>query len=140
MTPENRGFSLSEMLVVIAVLGMLAAFAVPRFVYKVSDSNAAAVQKLAGSVRTSAFLARELSDAQGSPERVEIQGKSIALEGGYPTAAAINDAVVHLAGFNFEPGLWTREGARTPVQCSVRYAPAAHSGAVPRVDLDTRGC
>jgi len=128
------------MLVVIAVLGMMAAFAVPRFVYKQSDAHAAAVQNLAGSVRTSAFLAYELSGAQGEPDSVFIQGRRIALEGGYPTAAAIDEAVVPIAGFTFAPGVWTRNGARNPLRCSVRYVPALRPGAVPLVDLDTRGC
>jgi MSHA pilin protein MshA len=128
------------MLAVIAVLGMMAAFAVPRFVYKQSDAHAAAVQNLAGSVRTSAFLAHELSAAQGGPYSVLIQGRPIALEGGYPTAAAIDAAIVPIAGFTFAPGLWTRNGAREPLRCSVRYVPAMRPGAVPLVDLDTRGC
>ena len=140
MVSRCRGFTLSELLAVIAVLGMLAAFAVPRFVYKQADAHAAAVQNLASSVRTSAFLAHELSDVQGESDRVVIQGRPIALEGGYPTAASIDEAIVPIGGFTFAPGLWTRTGARDPVRCSVRYVPAIRPGAVPLVDLDTRGC
>ncbi|MBA3563958.1 MAG: type II secretion system protein [Gammaproteobacteria bacterium] len=138
--PDSRGFTLSGLLIVIAVLGMLATFAVPRFVYRQADAHAAAIQSLAGSVRTAAYLAHELANTQERPASVTMQGETIALQAGYPTAADIRKAVVGVAGFTFAPGVWTRNGARAPLQCSVRYVPPLRPGSVPQVDIDTRGC
>ncbi|MGH8495132.1 MAG: hypothetical protein ACREVN_03290 [Gammaproteobacteria bacterium] len=136
----NRGFTLNGLLVVIAVLGMLATFAVPRFVYRQADAHAEAIQNLASSVRTAAYLAHELAEAQKGPGSVVMQGQTVALQAGYPTAGDIYKTVVGVAGFTFAPGVWTRNGARAPLQCSVRYVPPLRNGSLPQIDLDTRGC
>lgn len=136
----SRGFTLNGLLIVIAVLGMLATFAVPRFVYHQADAHAAAIQDLAGSVRTAAYLAHELAGAQNQAASVIMQGKTVGLQAGYPTAGDIHKAVVGVAGFTFAPGVWTRNGARAPLQCSVRYVAPLRPGSLPQVDIDTRGC
>ncbi|CAN5217727.1 N/A [soil metagenome] len=140
MQSSSRGFNLSSLLIAIAILGMLATFAVPRFVHRQADAHAAAVQDLAGSVRTAAYLAHELAYAQQVSESVTMQGARITLQAGYPTATDIQKAAVGVAGFTFAPGVWTRKAARAPFQCSVRYAPPVRPGSVPQVEIDTRGC
>ena len=54
------GFTLIELVVVITILGILAAFAVPRFASLEGQARLAATQALAGSVRSGASLAHAL--------------------------------------------------------------------------------
>ncbi len=52
---------------VITILGILAAFAVPKFVALDSQARTATISGLAGSVKSAASLARSLAMATGNP-------------------------------------------------------------------------
>ena len=69
---EQRGFTLIELVVVITILGILAAFAVPRFASLEGQARVAATQALAGSVRSGASLAHALWLAQGDPSSTSV--------------------------------------------------------------------
>lgn len=55
-TTSKQGFTIIELVVVIAVLGILAATALPRFINVNAQARAGAIQALAGSVKSSIAL------------------------------------------------------------------------------------
>lgn len=143
-TEKQKGFTLIELVVVIALLGILAAFAIPRFASLETEARSAVVQGLSGSVRSAAAMAHGLELAGATP--VVMEGVTIAMAAGYPSAAGIADTLADLSGFetpvvDAAAGTSTikKSGASDEDTCYVEYTEAAGT-APPSVAVVTTGC
>jgi MSHA pilin protein MshA len=136
----QSGFTLIELVVVITILGILAAFAVPRFVALEGEAREATTEALSGSVRSASSLSHAMWLAQGSPATVSMEGQTITMANGYPNLATIDDTLADLSGFTYNAGtgVFSKDGA--PGTCTVTYAEAAAAGAAPTISIDTSGC
>jgi len=90
MKQTRRGFTLIELIVVILVLGILAAVAAPKFANLTGSARAAALDGLRAAVTSASTLANALQVASGlaSGASVTIEGVVVTMTNGYPQAAA----------------------------------------------------
>ncbi len=93
MRNREGGFTLIELIVVIVILGILAATALPKFINLSGDARAAAIKGLSGAVSSSANMvygrasARGLQGAQLTVLSAVIGSANINISYGYPAIA-----------------------------------------------------
>ena len=138
---RQRGFTLIELVVVIALLSILAAFAIPRYAGLEREARSATILGISGSIRSGAALVHGLWLSQGvSP--VVMEGNIINLTEGYPDATDVSATLADLTGFTVvvngagNQAVFSKTG-RT--NCEVVYNDALANSA-PLISVDTSGC
>jgi MSHA pilin protein MshA len=133
MRSPQHGFTLIELVFVIVIIGILAAFAIPKFVDLTTDARAATAHGMLGTVRSAAEQVKALAIAQGKDDdatsTVTVEGAPVTIAFGYPTANAAGiGAAVQIGTSGFTPDTatvgtveWEVTTADTPDNCKAAY-------------------
>lgn len=139
--PKQRGFTLIELVVVIALLAILAAFAIPRYAGLEREARSAAILGVSGSIRSGAALVHGLYLSQ-EVNPVIMEGNVINLTQGYPDANDIAATLADMTGFTVvvngsgDQAVFSTIGGTS---CEVIYNDAL-AGSSPVISVDTSGC
>ena len=131
MNAKQQGFTLVELVVVIVILGILAATAIPKFVSLTTQARVASVNGMVGAINSAVALCQSSWFAAGA------SGTSCAVFGGTAatnasgilnsTTGGIDSALGNFTGFTYTSASGRFDLTGT-TNCFVTYTQSANSG------------
>lgn len=144
---KQKGFTMIELIIVIVILGILAALVIPRFAAFDKSARTASITSLHGAVWSASSIVHAQSVIEGESDlatsSVTIEGQSVDVVYGYPATATggIDKALGTNQGFSYAGGQFDfSPAASARANCNVTYAQPTAANTLPSIQLTTTGC
>lgn len=154
-TRAQSGFTLIELIIVIVILGILAAIALPKFLNLQRDARMAQLAAMEGSMKAAAAIVYGKALANGADTAaanvvfaVNSDGvTNVTLDYGYPEGGTPNGIVQVV---DYKPGEWTVTHTaatntttfqwKNVTNCKVEYTSPAAANGRPTITVTNTGC
>jgi len=164
---KQAGFTLIELVVVIVILGILAATAAPKFIDLTGDARASTVEAVEGSINSAVSMVHAkalITNATSGDDTVEVDSVFYATVNGYPAAENLGDGdgttalkakgILGLLDIDSStdgltgdfkvtdgsPTLIQHAGAATAANCQISYPDSAAANTRPVITVDVSDC
>jgi MSHA pilin protein MshA len=128
---KQAGFTLIELVIVIVILGILAATAAPKFIDLTNDAKASVMEGLEGALNSAADLAHAKALVEGktatsgSTQSISVGSDTILLNYGWPITADISKLVDVDSAISHSGGTFFYVDSTSTQECAVTYSNVA---------------